>query len=119
MQKLAPVFLCEFVIGFGFLSGLWIHIGINPETEIIRAFASVADAITPETGISWVFWLIPLVTVGMSLWLTYVLGGILGLLAVGLAFIAGFSVDTDFGPPLLVVALIIGLISSAMSNTNS
>lgn len=27
-------FVQEFVLGFGFLSGLWIHVGVNPESEI-------------------------------------------------------------------------------------
>ncbi|MEL7562575.1 hypothetical protein [Dehalogenimonas sp. 4OHTPN] len=119
MQKIVPTFLSEIVIGFGFLSGLWIHVGINPETELIKAFASVAEAIAPDSGISLWFWLIPLVMTAVSLWLTYAVGGVMGLIAVGLAFVAGLSIGTDFGPPLLVISLVIGLISPMMSNGES
>ena len=119
MAKIVPAFLSELVVGFGFLSGLWIHIGINPETEIIRAFANVAETIAPNSGISWWFWLIPLVSTVVSILLTYMVGGIMGLVAVGLAFMAGLMISTDVGPPLLIISLVIGLISPLISNGES
>lgn len=33
-QKVGLSFVQGFVLGFGFLSGLWIHVGVNPESEI-------------------------------------------------------------------------------------
>ncbi|HZK60604.1 MAG TPA: hypothetical protein VFC41_00920 [Anaerovoracaceae bacterium] len=36
-------FVNEFVLGFGFISGLWIHAGINPESELIKAFAVIVS----------------------------------------------------------------------------
>ena len=41
MAKKFRRFLWQFVIGFGFLSGLWTAMGINPENVIITALGSV------------------------------------------------------------------------------
>lgn len=33
----------ELIIGFGFLEGLWIYAGLNPMSEIAKAFSSIAQ----------------------------------------------------------------------------
>ena len=67
------IFVQEFVILFGFLNGLWIHIGVNPETEI---------------------WIGVLILTIAPIWASYVIGKWLGLIAVFLAFIGGIFIDT-------------------------
>lgn len=43
-------FLYEFVIGLGFLSGLWIAIGVDPEAEIFKAFSTIINTLNPNSG---------------------------------------------------------------------
>lgn len=99
-EDLGKSFVQEFVIGFGFLSGLWIHVGINPETEIIKAFSSI----TPSLA----FWIIPVITTLGSLVGSYFLGGWLGLIAVGLAFIGGIFFSSNLGVICLILGVLIG-----------
>jgi len=33
----AKGFITDFVVGFGFINGLWIAAGVDPESEIIKA----------------------------------------------------------------------------------
>ena len=43
-------FTQEFVLLFGFLSGLWIYAGVNPEAEIAKAFIEMINSLIPGTG---------------------------------------------------------------------
>jgi hypothetical protein len=50
-RKIGVIFVQEFVLGFGFLSGLWVHVGIDSEAEILKAFSSIIQALAPNSGI--------------------------------------------------------------------
>jgi len=82
-----PYYVRVIVIGFGFIGGFWIAVGVNPEIEIIRAFAEWANSVKPNLGV--VFWLIPVVDSVFSVSIAYALGGWLGLLATFIAFVGG------------------------------
>ena len=60
-EDIGKSFVQEFVIGFGFLSGLWIYAGVNPETEIIKALSSVIKELSPDPMYSFMFWIIPII----------------------------------------------------------
>ncbi len=96
----------EFVIGFGFLSGLWIAVGVNPEAEIINAFAEVIKELGSSLG--FIFYLISLIVLILSLLSAYRLGGNLGLIAIGFAFAGGLLIIVL--PPLGIILVIIGIV---------
>ncbi len=96
------VFVQEFVIGLGFLSGLWIYSGVDPTAEILKSFS----AIVPEmSGFLWL--IVVLITIG-SIMGAYFMGKWLGLLAVFLAFLGGIFIGS-WGIWPLIVGVILGL----------
>lgn len=93
----------EFVIGLGFLSGLWIYAGVDPTAEILKSFS----AIVPR--MSGFLWLIAAVSTIGSIAGAYSMGGRLGLLAVFLAFLGGIFIGSSLGIWLLIGGVILGL----------
>ena len=65
---------------------------------------------------SFAFWIIPIVFTLISLFGSYFLGGWLGLIAVGLAFLGGIFFSSSFGLLILVIALILGFIGPYSQN---
>lgn len=110
-ESIGKTFVQEFVVGFGFLSGLWIYVGVNPESEIIKAFADIIEMLMPNSGFSFLFWLIPIIVLITTLLSSFVIGGWAGIVSIGLAFLGGIFIDTSFGIFALVIAIIIGLIA--------
>jgi hypothetical protein len=100
----------ELIIGFGFLEGLWIYAGINPLSEIAKAFSSIA----PEGMFSGIFPLIlVLITIGQII-AVYIFGGVIGLIALLLAFLGGIFIGTGFGIILVIIAFFLGLWAFSM-----
>lgn len=110
-EKVAMSFVQEFVLGFGFLSGLWIHVGVDPETEVIKAFAQIINQLAPSSGFSLIFWLIPIVVFIVSIAGSFLIGQLLGLIAVGLAFLGGVFISSIIGIVLLIAGIILGFIA--------
>ena len=111
----AKGFVHEFVIAFGFLSGVWINIGINPETELLNAFAEVMNTLQPDNQLGFFFWILPIIMIVGSLVATYIMARIPGLIAVGIAFISRIFYTTLFGQILLVIAIILGYIAPSLA----
>lgn len=102
----AQGFFTDIIVGVGFVSGIFTRVGVDPETEIIKAFAHVLDAISPGTG---TFLIVLGVLMGIMTWVgVYFVGGWLGVGATVLGFIAGLLLN-GFGMFLLLVAWVIGL----------
>ncbi len=103
----------ELIIGFGFVEGLWIYAGVNPMSEIARAFSKIA----PEGMFSGVF---PLILIGITLiqiLLVYVYGGVIGWIALILAFLGGIFIGTGvLGIVLVVIAFFLGLWAFSMED---
>ena len=110
-EDISKSFVQEFVIGFGFLSGLWIYAGINPETEIIKAFSSVIQELSPNPMYSFMFWVIPTIATLASIAGSYALGGWFGLAAVIFAFIGGIFISSTFGIICLGIGIVLGFIA--------
>lgn len=104
----------KFIVGFGFINGLWFAIGFTPSDELIKFLQPILSGIHP--WLKTLFLVLPLILM-ISTIITYLLifrkGGIIGAGAVVLGFIAGAlifkSIILSF--ILLIVAYIIGLIS--------
>jgi hypothetical protein len=104
-------FVQEFVLGFGFLSGIWIYAGVNPETEIIKAFSSIIQELSPNPMYSFLFWIVPIIGTLISLGASFYLGSWLGLIAVFFALIGGIFISSALGIICLVIGVILGFIA--------
>ncbi len=85
----AETFIKEIVLGFGFFSGIFAYIGIDPQIELLKVVASLI----PNGGIY--VWLISVALFAISSILTYVVGGPVGIIAVILAFFGGLFIATN------------------------
>ena len=82
-------FVQAFVIGFGFLSGLWIHVGVNPESEIAKAILSALEEF--DSGIAdllglWLLFVVPIIGAIGTMGVAYNLRGWLGVVSIALGF---------------------------------
>jgi len=114
MAKKSRTYLWQFVIGLGFLSGLWTAIGIDPEAVILNTLGKAAYIIYPDPAIRTLFILLPTVLLLISVYGAYRKGRVPGLAAVIAAYLAGLSilVSTFTAILLLLVALILGLLAT-------
>ena len=108
VEKIGQSFVQEFVIGFGFFSGLWINVGINPETEILNIFSDLMITLNVGSGFNLIFWLLPIMLILSSLVGSFFIGGWPGIIAVGLGFLAGLLFTNVIGVVLLIIAIILG-----------
>jgi len=103
----------ELIIGFGFLEGLWIYARINPLGEIAKAFSKIV----PE-GMS--FGWLPLILFILTLIqiiTVYIYGGVIGWVALILAFLGGILIGTGvLGIVLVVIAFFLGLWAFSMED---
>lgn len=107
------LFLKEAVVGFGFLSGVWAHLGFDPGTfvqEILEKILVIADP-THAPLISLVFRYAPLVLTVVAVILIYRRAGWWGYVATGLAYVAGLWF-TLLSIPLLLAAIAIGYLAA-------
>ena len=106
MPAKGQVFLQEFVIGFGFLGGLFTWVGIDPEEQVVRALLG-AFLSNNELTISIVVICIMLVSTIASILGILSMGGKLGLLCVAFAWMAGFTMPMGSSLSVLGVILLI------------
>ena len=101
----------DLIILFGAAEGLWIHAGVNPLEEALNAFISLLQGTQFELQgvLSWIilFVIVPVIQILM----TYGYGGILGLLALLMAFIGGIFISSIIGIFLIFAAIALGLYS--------
>ena len=104
------IFVEEFVIGFGFLSGLFVNIGVDPEGLIYETLFNALAKINPD--VAWfgiLFTILGIIVLIMTIFGAFEMGGVIGLIAVFLAFLGGVLITTQIGWILLIVAVVIGL----------
>lgn len=114
MTKVAETFIQEFVIGLGFLNGLWIHMGFDPESLIIQLLLDVITIFDPSFPFSYIFLFISIISAlsaVVPLLLAYYRGGIFGLFAVVCAFIGGVLINSTIGVLFLLIGVVLGLIA--------
>jgi hypothetical protein len=108
-SSFGEIFVQEFVIGFGFLSGVFVNVGVDPESLLIDTLLKVLAQINPDT--SWLgvlFTILGVIVLIVTILGAYVMGGGIGLVAVFLAFLGGVFITT-FGWIFLIVGVVIGL----------
>ena len=115
MAKRTRRYIWQYVIGFGFLSGLWTAIGIDPEEVMISGIGKAVDAVCPDPTLRLVFLLLPILLLLISAWEAYRRGRVIGIASVLVAYVAGLSV---FRSPALAVLLVAGAVMLGIIATN-
>lgn len=103
------VFVREFVMGIGFIGGLFARAGVDPEGKIVEALIS---AFQIDSSL---FILFSVIFTIFTLLIAYFLGGPLGIFAIILAFGSGYIISSSsgIGAFLLIIAAVLGLIASS------
>jgi hypothetical protein len=117
MAKKSRTYIWQFVIGLGFLSGLWTAIGIDPQAVIIDVLGNAVDTVYSDPAIRSLFLILPTILLLISTLGAYRKGRIPGLISVIIAYIAGLFilVSTVTALILLSVAIIIGYLAPRRS----
>jgi len=114
MAKKSRTYVWQFVIGLGFLSGLWTAIGIDPEAVILNALGRAAGTIIADENVRTLFVILPTILLLFSIYGAYRKGRVMGLAAVIVAYLAGISILVSTGTALLLLlaAVILGLLAT-------
>jgi hypothetical protein len=114
MAKRSRTYIWQFVIGLGFLSGIWTAIGIDPEEVILNLLGSVTGEIYPDPTLRHLFIILPTLLLLLSIWGAYKKGRVLGLISVVIAYMAGLSILVALWPSLvlLLAAIITGYLAT-------
>jgi hypothetical protein len=103
-------FVRSAITSFGFLSGVWVHLGFDPQSWVHEIFRDLLVGAAPQysQAITVLFFATPIIAACVALLGMYRHAGWFGLLALTLAFYAGLRLDV-IGIVLLVIALAIGI----------
>jgi hypothetical protein len=110
MARRSKTYLWQVVIGFGFLSGVWTAIGIDPEEVLLNLLGTAIAAAYPDPTIRSLFLVLPTLLLLLSAYQAYRKGKIPGIIAVILAYTAGLSILVSLTTTLILLAaaLIVG-----------
>ena len=114
MAKKFRRFIWQFVIGLGFLSGLWMAIGIDPEEVLITTLDSAVTTISPDPTLRALFLILPTLILIFSILGAYRNGKVPGLISVLVAYVAGLVILSSAiaGLALLGVAVVLAYYST-------
>jgi len=114
MVKKSRTYIWQFVIGLGFLSGLWTAIGINPQEIILNILGTVTESVYSDPAIRFLFIILPTILLIVSIIGAYKKGKVLGLISVLVAYFAGlfFLISTTTLVVFLCIAIIIGYLAT-------
>lgn len=102
--KRASKFLREAVVLFGFLNGVWLAVGVNPGARLLEVLEGILQRLTGNEWVPFLFTIVPILLVAAMLLFIAKRGGVLGFVAVGLAFVAGLNVVVQ---PVTALALLV------------
>jgi hypothetical protein len=113
MAKKSSLFIRQFVIGLGFLSGLFTAIGINPQETIIRIIGSAVGSFYPDPLVSYLFLILPTILLLISVITAYLNGRVLGLISVLVAYCSGILILVSTAPALVLLgsAILLGYLA--------
>jgi len=114
MTKKSRTYIWQFVIGLGFLSGLWTAIGIDPQEMILNILGNAAVSIYSDPAIRFLLLVLPTILFILSIIGVYKKGKVLGLISVIVAYIAGLFIliSTMTALVFLGIAIIIGYLAT-------
>jgi hypothetical protein len=114
MVKKSHTYIWQFVIGLGFLSGLWTAIGINPQQIILNILGNVTESVYSDPNLRLLLLILPTILLILSIIGAYKRGKVLGLISVIVAYIAGLVIliSTTTALVFLGIAIIIGYLAT-------
>jgi hypothetical protein len=114
MAKRSKTYIWQFVIGLGFLSGLWTAIGIDPGAVILNVLGDIVGTVYSDPGIRSLLLILPTILLVISIIGAYWQGRVLGLISVVVAYIAGLFilVLNTTSLVLLGIAIIMGYLAT-------
>ena len=114
MAKKSRTYIWQFVIGLGFLSGLWTAIGIDPQEMILNILGNAAGSVYSDPAIRFLLLILPTILFILSILGAYKKGKVLGLISVIVAYFAGLSILISSFTALvfLGIAIIIGYLAT-------
>jgi hypothetical protein len=107
-------YIWQFVIGLGFVSGLWTAIGIDPQAVLLTALGNVVDTLYSDPVVRWIFLILPLIIFGISVYGAYRKGRFPGLVSVIIAYFAGVLILASTATALILLgcAIFIGYLAA-------
>ncbi|HJX56908.1 MAG TPA: hypothetical protein VJ350_08765 [Methanoregula sp.] len=114
MAKRSRAYIWQFVIGLGFISGVWTAIGIDPEAVILNVVGDIIGTVYSDPGFRSLLIILPTVLLVISVIGAYRRGRGLGLISVIVAYISGLAILVSImtSAILLVVAVITGYLAT-------
>lgn len=114
MAKKSRTYVWQSVICFGFLSGLWTAIGIDPEQVLLTLIGQTVNSLLPDPTLRYLFIILPTILLVISVWQAWMTGRTPGLIAVIIAYVAGLSVLISWMTTLvlLAAAIVIGWLAT-------
>jgi hypothetical protein len=114
MAKRSRAYIWQFVIGLGFISGVWTAIGIDPETVILNVVGDIIGTVYSDPGFRSLLIILPTVLLVVSVIGAYRRGRVLGLVSVIVAYISGLAILVSIMTSviLLIVAVITGYLAT-------
>jgi hypothetical protein len=114
MAKRSKTYIWQFVIGLGFVSGLWTAIGIDPQAVILNTLGNVVYTFYSDPPVRSIFIILPMILLIISVHRAYKKGRLFGLISVIIAYLAGVSlfVSTSTALVLLGIAIFIGYLAT-------
>jgi len=115
MAKRSKAYIWQFVIGLGFLSGVWTAIGIDPGAVILNVLGDVIGTFYSDPVVRSLFLILPTALLVVSIISAYRKGKVLGLISVIMAYSAGLFIMVSTGTSLLllIIAIIIGYLATS------
>ncbi len=107
-SKAREVTLKELITGFGFVEGIWLAVGVNPESEVLNALTDILVNLGVDTGSIFLLQILPIIVLLGTIFTVYSVGGKLGMVAVGCAFVSGLLILVS--PIVTVVLLLAALV---------
>ena len=114
MAKRSRAYIWQFVIGLGFISGVWTAIGIDPEAVILNVVGDIIGTVYSDPWFRSLLIILPTVLLVVSVIGAYRRGRVLGLVSVIVAYISGLAILVSImtSAILLIVAVIIGYLAT-------
>ena len=115
MAKKSKAYIWQFVIGLGFLSGVWTAIGIDPGAVIMNVLGDIIGTLYSDPVVRSLFLILPTALLIVSIISAYRKGKVLGLISVIMAYSAGLVIIVSTGTSLLllIIAIITGYLATS------
>jgi len=115
MAKRSKAYIWQFVIGLGFLSGIWTAIGIDPGAVILNVLGDMIGTLYSDPVVRSLLLILPTILLVVSIISAYRKGKVLGLISVVVAYSAGLFVLVSIGTSLvlLIIAIITGYLATS------